>query len=87
MAIGLIAPFFVPKFPDATKWLTADQRAFLYHKLETDRGHYRTESMTFKSFVTCCKEPTLWLMGTIYGFNVGTANAIGFFTPTIITVS
>lgn len=87
MAVALIAPFFVPKFPDATKWLTPAQRAHLYKKLEIDRGDYRTESMTFRSFLETCKEPTLWPMGSIYGFNVGTANAIGFFTPTIITVS
>lgn len=30
---------------------------------------------------------TLWVQGTIYAFNVGTANATAFFAPTIITVS
>ena len=86
MFIGLIAPFFVPKFPDATTWLSSDQRMYLYHKLEEDRGHFKTATMTWKSFLKTTQEPMLWLQGSIYGFNVGTANAIGFFTPTIITV-
>lgn len=87
MLIGLIAPFFVPKFPDHTKWIQPDQRAYLYNKLEKDRGDYKTAKFGWSAFVETSKDWTLWMQGTIYGFNVGTANATAFFAPTIITVS
>jgi MFS family permease len=87
MAIGLIAPFFVPKFPDHTKWIKPDERVYLYNKLDKDRGAHTTDKVTWSSFVKTSKDWTLWAQGTIYCFNVGTANATAFFTPTIIKVS
>jgi MFS family permease len=87
MAIGLIAPFFVPKFPDHTKWIKPDEKVYLYNKLDKDRGAHTTDMVTWSSFVETSKDWTLWAQGTIYCFNVGTANATAFFTPTIIKVS
>lgn len=87
MLVGLIAPFFVPKFPDHTKWMKPDERQYLYSKLERDRGEYKTGAVNWSSFVQTSKNWTLWVQGTIYAFNVGTANATAFFAPTIITVS
>ncbi len=84
--IGLVAPFFVPKFPDHTKWIKPDERIYLYNKLEKDRGDYKTGKIGWSSFIHTTKDWTLWAQGLIYCFNVGTANAIGFFTPTIIKV-
>ncbi len=87
MAFGLLAFLFVPKFPDRTKWIKPDQRVYLYSKLEKDRGEYKTGEVDMSSFLKTSKDWTLWVQGSIYCFNVGTANAIGFFTPTIISVS
>lgn len=87
MLVGLIAPFFVPRFPDSTKWMKPDERQYLYSKLEQDRGDYKTGAVNWSSFVETSKDWTLWVQGTIYAFNVGTANATAFFAPTIITVS
>ncbi|KIW96533.1 uncharacterized protein Z519_03602 [Cladophialophora bantiana CBS 173.52] len=84
MAIGLIAPLFVPKFPDHTKWIKPDERVYLYNKLDKDRGEYKTAKVVWSAFVETAKDWTLWAQGTIYCFNVGTANATAFFTPTII---
>ena len=86
MLVGLVAPLFVPKFPDHTKWLSSEQKLHLYSKLEKDHGDYRTATVNWSSFVETSKDWTLWVQGTIYGFNVGTANATAFFAPTIITV-
>ncbi|KAK7894804.1 hypothetical protein LTR67_005543 [Exophiala xenobiotica] len=85
MAFGLLAFLFVPKFPDRTKWIKPDQRVYLYSKLEKDRGEYKTGEVDMSSFLKTSKDWTLWVQGSIYCFNVGTANAIGFFTPTIIS--
>jgi hypothetical protein len=87
MAFGLLAFLFVPKFPDRTKWIKPEQRVYLYSKLEKDRGEYKTGEVDMSSFLKTSKDWTLWVQGSIYCFNVGTANAIGFFTPTIISVS
>lgn len=87
MLVGLIAPFFVPRFPDSTKWIKPDERQYLYTKLEQDRGDYKTGTVNWSSFIETSKDWTLWVQGTIYAFNVGTANATAFFAPTIITVS
>lgn len=87
MLVGLIAPFFVPKFPDSTKWINPEERQYLYTKLEQDRGDYKTDTVNWSSFIETSKDWTLWVQGTIYAFNVGTANATAFFAPTIITVS
>lgn len=87
MLVGLIAPFFVPKFPDRSTWMKPDERKYLFTKLENDRGDFRTEVVNWSSFVSTSKDWTLWVQGTIYAFNVGTANATAFFAPTIITVS
>ncbi|KIW74045.1 hypothetical protein PV04_02113 [Phialophora macrospora] len=84
MAVGVIAPLFVPKFPDHTKWIKPDERLYLYNKLEKDRGEYKTGKVGWSSFINTAKDWTMWAQGTIYCFNVGTANAVGFFTPTII---
>lgn len=87
MFVGLVAPFLVPKFPDHTKWMKPDQRRYLYAKLEKDRGTYETGTVDWNSFVQTSKDWTLWVQGSIYMLNVGTANATAFFAPTILTVS
>lgn len=87
MALGLVAILFVPKFPDRTKWIKPDQRVYLYNKLKEDRGEYKTGKVNWDSFVRTSKDWTLWAQGTIYCFTVGTANAVAFFSPTIIKVS
>ncbi|KAL6249876.1 hypothetical protein RBB50_003732 [Rhinocladiella similis] len=84
MALGLVAILFVPKFPDRTKWIKPDQRVYLYNKLKEDRGEYKTGKVNWDSFVRTSKDWTLWAQGTIYCFTVGTANAVAFFSPTII---
>lgn len=87
MALGLVAILFIPKFPDRTKWIKPDQRVYLYNKLKEDRGEYKTGEVNWNSFVQTSKDWTLWAQGTIYCFTVGTANAVAFFSPTIINVS
>ena len=87
MILGLIAPIFLPSFPEKAKWLTTDQRVYLYQKLERDHGHHEREKVTWKTFKTVGSDWVFWLQGTVYCFNVGTANATAFFSPTIITVN
>jgi len=87
MLFALVAVFLLPSFPEQAKWLKGDQRAYLFHQLKSDHGQYETEKVSWRTVTHVSKDWVLWLQGTVYCLNVGTANAIGFFSPTIITVS
>ena len=86
MFLGAIAPIFLPSFPEKAKWMNPQHRLYLFHKLEKDHGHHEREKVTWKTVRHVASDWTLWLQGSVYCFNVGTANATAFFAPTIITV-
>ena len=86
MFLALLSPLLLPSFPDKAKWLKPSQRVYLYHKLERDHGQYETEKVGWRTVLHVSKNWLLWLQGSVYCFNVGTANATAFFAPTIITV-
>ncbi|KAK3696065.1 hypothetical protein LTR37_018146 [Vermiconidia calcicola] len=84
MLIAAAATVLLPTFPDKAKWLKPDQKVYLFRKLEQDHGQSRTEKVSWRSLAPVAADWRLWLQGSVYGFNVGTANAVGFFAPSII---
>ena len=87
MFLGLVAPFLLPTFPDKAKWPNPGQRLYLYQKLHRDHGQHEQEKAHWKTLKHVASDWVFWLQGAFYCFNVGTANAVGFFAPTIITVN
>ena len=87
MLLAIVSPIFLPSFPEKAKWPKPDQRLYLYQKLERDHGHHEREKPTLKTFKSVASDWVFWLQGSVYCFNVGTANATAFFAPTIIAVS
>lgn len=86
MLLGVVAPVFLPSFPDKAKWPNPAQRLYLYQKLERDHGEHEQEKATLKTLKHVASDWLFWLQGSVYCFNVGTANASAFFSPTIIEV-
>ena len=87
MLLGIVASILLPSFPDKAKWPNPGQRLYLYQKLERDHGQHEQEKATWKTLKHVASDWVFWLQGTVYCFNVGTANATAFFSPTIIEVS
>lgn len=86
MFLAVVAPILLPSFPDKAKWPKPDQRLYLYQKLERDHGQHEQEKAHLKTLKRVASDWVFWLQGTVYCFNVGTANASAFFSPTIIVV-
>jgi hypothetical protein len=86
MFLGAVAPLLLPSFPEKAKWFKPDQRLYLFQKLERDHGHHEREKVTFQTLKNVASDWVFWLQGSVYMFNVGTANATAFFAPTIIAV-
>ena len=84
MFVAALSPFLLPTFPDKAKWMNPNQRLYLYNKLNEDHGQHETEKVNLAAFTRVAADWRLWLQGTFYAFNVGTANAVGFFSPAII---
>jgi hypothetical protein len=87
MALAIISIFTLPSFPEKAKWMKPNQRLYLFQKLEQDHGHHEREKVTMRTLTNVSSDWVFWLQGSVYCFNVGTANATAFFSPTIIAVS
>ncbi|KAK5172366.1 uncharacterized protein LTR77_004005 [Saxophila tyrrhenica] len=84
MLLGAVAPLFLPSFPEKASWLKPAHREHLFEKLHRDHGHAEQEKVTLRTFRNVSTDWLFWLQGSVYCFNVGTANATAFFAPTII---
>lgn len=87
MLLAIIAVWTLPSFPDQAKWPNPQQRLYLYQKLQRDHGQHEQEKAHWQTLKHVSSDWVFWMQGTFYCFNVGTANAVGFFSPTIIEVS
>ena len=86
-AIGIIAIFFLPSFPDKAKWLQGDERAYLAQQLQADRGDFDTEHITWKALKEACKDWTVWAWAVIFCFNTSTVYSLSFYSPSILEAS
>lgn len=87
MFLALVSLVLLPSFPDKAKWPKPGHRLYLYQKLQNDHGEHQQEKAHWSTLKHVASDWVFWLQGTVYACNVGTANAVGFFTPTIIEVS
>ena len=86
MILALLSLMLLPSFPDQAKWMKPGQKLYLYNKLERDHGHHEQEKAHWTTLKHVASDWVFWLQGSVYCFNVGTANATAFFAPTIIEV-
>jgi hypothetical protein len=86
MFLAVVAPTLLPSFPDTANWPKPDQRLYLYQKLERDHGQHEQDKAHLQILKHVASDWVFWLQGTVYYFNVGTANSTAFFAQTIIVV-
>lgn len=69
MFLAILAPLFLPPFPDKAKWFTPAQKTYLFQKLERDHGQAETEKVGPRAILHVSKDWVLWLQGSIYMFS------------------
>ncbi|KAK0610913.1 major facilitator superfamily domain-containing protein [Immersiella caudata] len=83
--IGIIFLFTFPSFPEDTKWLTEEERAYVKARLEADQGANAAErKITFRDVITVMKDYKIWLGGFMYFGMIVPAYGYAYFSPTII---
>jgi MFS family permease len=83
--VGVIFLFTFPSFPEETRWLTDDERAYVKARLEADQGRNAAErKITFRDVITVMKDYKIWLGGFMYFGMIVPAYGYAYFSPTII---
>ncbi|KAF9482378.1 high-affinity nicotinic acid transporter [Pholiota conissans] len=84
ICLGVLAWFFVPDFPDKSKWLTVEQRKMILDRVEADRGDSVPDELTRAKFFSHLKDPLLWAFGLMFLASTVPAYAIAFFITIIL---
>ncbi|KAG5635165.1 hypothetical protein H0H81_012177 [Sphagnurus paluster] len=66
IALGVIAWFFIPDFPDQNRFLTSDETALVLKRIEDDRGDSIPDSITREKVFKHLGDWTLWAYGTMF---------------------
>ncbi|KAF5013210.1 hypothetical protein FDECE_789 [Fusarium decemcellulare] len=82
---GLVFYFFLPDFPEDTKWLTDDERAYASARLQIEQGRSSVErKVTFKDVIQTLKDYKVLLGGLMYFSLVVPVYGYSYFAPAII---
>ncbi|KIM39087.1 hypothetical protein M413DRAFT_29655 [Hebeloma cylindrosporum] len=89
IALGILTWFFIPDFPDKSKFLNEEQRKMILDRVEADRGDSIPDTMTWPKLWKHLADPsdTKWTRCTIaFMFLASTvpAYAMGFFITIIL---
>ncbi|KAF8169931.1 high-affinity nicotinic acid transporter [Pholiota molesta] len=62
ICLGVLAWFFVPDFPDKSRWLNQEQRKMILDRVEADRGDSIPDELTRAKVINHLKDPMLWAL-------------------------
>ena len=83
--VGLIFLFTFPAFPEQSKWVTEDERAYIKARLEADQGPSAAERpVSFRDVLVVLKDYKIWLGGFMYFGLIVPAYGYAYFSPTIL---
>ncbi|KAF1810173.1 MFS general substrate transporter [Eremomyces bilateralis CBS 781.70] len=78
--------FWLPTFPEESKWLKNDELAFVKARLRADQGKSGAErTITWKGVVRVFKDPKIFVGGFMYLGLIVPAYGYAYFSPTIIS--
>lgn len=77
--------FLLPTFPEDSKWLRPDEKAYVKARLYADQGKSAAErNITFGDVVNVFKDPKIIVGGFMYFGLIVTAYGYAYFSPAII---
>ncbi|KAH5159723.1 hypothetical protein HBH69_053100 [Parastagonospora nodorum] len=77
--------FLLPNFPEESKWLTEDERAYVKARLQIDQGKSaRERPITMRDVGRVFKDPKIIVGGFMYFGLIVPAYGYAYFSPTII---
>ncbi|KAI5240154.1 major facilitator superfamily transporter [Aureobasidium subglaciale] len=77
--------FVLPDFPEDSKWLTEEERAFVTNRLRIEQGASAVDRKTSgKDVVNVFKDYKVWLGGFMYFGLIVPAYSYAYFSPSII---
>ena len=83
--VAIVFFFLIPDFPEETKWLTEEERAFIKARLQDDQGKSALERrITLQDVLRCFKDYKIFLGGFMYFGLIVPAYGYAFFAPSII---
>jgi MFS family permease len=85
VVVSLFFFFLLPNFPEESKWLTKDERAFVQARLQIDQGKSaRDRKMTLGDIGRVFKDPKILIGGLMYFGLIVPAYSYSYFSPQII---
>jgi MFS family permease len=76
--------FYLPNFPDDSKWLTNEEKAFLVARLPRDVPKVTDKNFSISETKRGMKRPTTWLFSFLKLFQILGTSGMTFWLPTII---
>ena len=77
--------FLLPDFPEESKWLTAEERAYVAARLRADQGRSaRERKITGTDIINVFKDIKVWIGGFMYFGLIVPAYGYAYFAPGII---
>ncbi|KDR68722.1 hypothetical protein GALMADRAFT_231048 [Galerina marginata CBS 339.88] len=84
IVLGVLTWFFIPDFPDKSRFITEEQRKMVLDRVQADRGDSVPDKMTWDKLFTHLKDPLLWAFAAMFLASTMPAYAIGFFITIIL---
>lgn len=85
MVVSFALFFLLPNFPEETKWLTDDERAFVIARLQLDQGNSaRNRKMSLGDVGRVFKDFKVIIGGFMYFGLIVPAYGYAYFSPTIL---
>lgn len=85
MVVACVFFFIIPNFPEETRWLTEDERAYVIARLRADQGQSaRHRPIVFKDFVRIFGDYKNIAAGFMYFGLIVPAYSFAYFAPGII---
>ncbi|KAF8972549.1 major facilitator superfamily domain-containing protein [Flammula alnicola] len=84
IVLGILTWFFIPDFPDKSKFLSEKQRKMILDRVEADRGDSIPDQLTWEKLARHLKDPLLWAFAFMFLASTVPAYAIVFFITIIL---
>ncbi|KAF9255200.1 MFS general substrate transporter [Marasmius fiardii PR-910] len=84
IALGFLAFFYIPDFPDRNTFLSKAQTAFILRRIEQDCGDSRPDEITTRKILHHLGDWTIWAYGIMFACSTLPAYMLAFFIPIIL---
>ncbi|KAF9265660.1 MFS general substrate transporter [Marasmius fiardii PR-910] len=84
IALGALAYFVIPDFPDRNTFLTKAQTVFVLKRIKEDRGDSIPDDMTARKVLHHLRDWTIWMYGIMFACVTLPTYMLAFFIPIIL---